>query len=99
MKIPVTIEGKKYKLSYFEWLAYISQKKIDRIEKKLSKAKIELSSTLKGIAITAAIESGLLPKVDGGWDDSNFKVFWDKFEKALKEQGYLISDVSKDGDN
>ena len=37
MKIPVMIDGKKYKLSYFQWLAYENQKKIDRIEKKLDR--------------------------------------------------------------
>lgn len=39
--------------------------------------------TNKGIAVIAAIESGLLPKVDGGWDDTAFQKFWSLYEKML----------------
>lgn len=35
--------------------------------------------TEKGIATVAAIESGLLPKVDGGWDNTAFLRFWELF--------------------
>lgn len=52
--------------------------------------------TPKGIAIMAAIESELLPEIEGGWDDSKFNIFWEKFENSLKERGYSIFKVSKD---
>lgn len=35
MKFPVVIEGKKYKLSFWKWIAYKNQNQLDRIEKKL----------------------------------------------------------------
>lgn len=35
MKIPVTIEGKKYKLSFWKWIAYRNQKRLECIEKKI----------------------------------------------------------------
>lgn len=46
--------------------------------------------TPKGIAVVAAIESGLLCEVEGGWDDTVFKSFWEKFEKLLTENNLLI---------
>mgnify|MGYP005772437537 CR=1 FL=1 len=46
--------------------------------------------TPKGIATICAIDSGLLPKVDGGWDDTAFNKFWEQFEKVMIEQGYSI---------
>lgn len=41
--------------------------------------------TNKGVAVIAAIESGLLPTVDGGWDDTAFQKFWSLYEKKLAE--------------
>lgn len=55
--------------------------------------------TPKGLAITAAIESGLLLEVKGGWEDSKFNAFWSKFEKLLRNNNYLIFKVSKDRNN
>lgn len=55
--------------------------------------------TPKALAITAAIESGLLPEVEGGWDDNKFNVFLLKFEKLLRNNNYLIFKVSKDRNN
>lgn len=52
--------------------------------------------TPKGLATIAAIESGLLPQVDGGWDNAKFKIFWEKLEKLLEEQGYSIFKICKD---
>lgn len=46
---------------------------------------ISVQLTQKGIAIVAAIESGLLPKTDNGWDDTAFEKFWEKYEKMLAE--------------
>ena len=51
--------------------------------------------TPKGIAIMCAIDSGLLPEVVGGWDDSLFNIFWEKFEQAMDKQGYLIIQIRK----
>lgn len=52
--------------------------------------------TPKGVATIAAIESGLLPAVNGGWDDTQFKSFWDKFENLLEQYGYSFFKVSED---
>ena len=52
--------------------------------------------TLKGIATIAAIESGLLKKVEGGWDNEKFNIFWEKVEQEMTEN-YLqiLSDKEK----
>ena len=52
--------------------------------------------TPKGLAMIAAVESGLLPKVKGGWDDADFKIFWNEFEKLLNAKSYSILKISKD---
>ena len=57
--------------------------------------KSEFQLTPKGLALTSAIESGLLPEVEGGWDDSKFNVFWEKYETGLKNCGYVV--LKKDG--
>ncbi len=44
----------------------------------------KLLLTNKSIALMAAIESDLLPKVEGGWDDTKFQIFWEKYETYLK---------------
>ena len=44
------------------------------------------SITLRGRAIIAAIESGLIPKVDGGWDIKGFLRFWEVFEPDLRKE-------------
>lgn len=36
MRFEVIIEGKKYKLSFWKWLAYTNQRRLIRIEKKLN---------------------------------------------------------------
>lgn len=46
--------------------------------------------TPKGIAAICAVENNLLPKVEGGWDDTNFEKFWEAFEQSLTEEGYVI---------
>ena len=50
--------------------------------------------TIKGIATIAAIESGLLPEVDGGWDDTAFQIFWERLEYLIAEN-YSIKPLSK----
>lgn len=39
MRLPIYIEGKKYKLSYYKYIAYHSLKRIERLEKKIRKRK------------------------------------------------------------
>lgn len=58
--------------------------------KKPKKSNKAVYLTNKGVAIVAAIESGLLPKVEGGWDDTAFQKFWSLYEKMLAEhcEGY-----------
>ena len=41
----------------------------------------------KGVAIWSAIKSGLMPEVEGGWDDSKFNAFWDMF---ISERNYIL---------
>lgn len=36
MKYPITINGKTYRLKFFEYLAYQNQVRIERLEKKLN---------------------------------------------------------------
>ena len=43
-------------------------------------------TTDKGLAMIAAIQSGLLPEVDGGWDDTKFHLFWKKYQDFLDER-------------
>jgi len=52
-----------------------------RDTKKMQNNKLRL--TEKGYAIIVAIESGLLPRVEGGWDDTVFNKFWDKYSADL----------------
>lgn len=40
---------------------------------------------LKGCALLAAIDAGLLPKIDGGWDDQAFEQFWRNFMDNLRK--------------
>lgn len=42
--------------------------------------------TDKGLAVIAAIESGLMPEVEGGWDDTKFNEFWEKYQSSLHER-------------
>lgn len=39
--------------------------------------------TLKGIAVVQAVEAGLCPEAEDGYDDSAFLKFWDTFEPEL----------------
>jgi len=43
MRLPIYIEGKKYKLSYFKYIAYHSLKRIERLEKKITRLENELN--------------------------------------------------------
>ena len=52
-------------------------------------AKSKLFLTPKGIAILAAIEADLLPKVKGGWDDTKFNKFWELYETEFNKN-YII---------
>ena len=44
--------------------------------------------SMKGLAVLAAVDAGILPKVNGGWDDTSFNKFWELFEKSLLEKGF-----------
>lgn len=56
--------------------------------------------TPKGIAVIDAIDAGLLPETEDGWDDSAFEVFWEKFSTHLEEHGYSFSHSgNKPGDS
>ncbi len=44
-----------------------------------------LEITHKGIAVVSAIQSGLCPKIEGGWDTDAFEKFWEKYKSDLKE--------------
>lgn len=50
--------------------------------------------SLKGLALVAAIETGLLPEIekDGelGYDDELFGRFWDMYNKLAEEQNNLF---------
>ena len=50
--------------------------------------------SLKGLALIAAIETGLLPEIerDGelGYDDELFGRFWDMYNKLAEEQNNLF---------
>lgn len=46
--------------------------------------------TPKGAAVYCAIKNSLLPKVEGGWDDTNFNKFWDDFMERLEKSRYAI---------
>lgn len=61
-------------------------KKVNLIKSK----KVKVSLTAKGIAVVCAVDNNLLPKVEDGWDDTNFNKFWEDFEKSLTEAGYVI---------
>lgn len=51
---------------------------------------MKLNLTLKGFALLAARESGLIPKVKGGWDDTKFNKFWELFGKELESHFIVI---------
>lgn len=53
----------------------------------------EYRVTQKGLAVSAAIESGMCKKVDGGYDTSEFERFWSLYE--LKQARKDADDRSK----
>lgn len=46
----------------------------------------KISITLKGRALVDAIDSGLIPETDDGWDDTGFLRFWELFEPDLRKE-------------
>ncbi len=50
----------------------------------MSKKSIDLLSH-KGVAVISAIQSGLCPEVEGGWDTDDFEKFWTKYQADLEE--------------
>lgn len=60
------------------------------MEEEKNKTQVEKNApkghlTRKGVALIAAIESGLLTEVDGGWDDKKFQKFWEMYNETLRE--------------
>ena len=55
-----------------------------------------LSISDKGIAVRAAIECGLIPKAEKGFDTSQFEKFWSLYHEDLaKHRSYQINDLAK----
>lgn len=46
----------------------------------------KISITLKGRALVDAVDSGLIPETDDGWDDTGFLRFWELFEPELRKE-------------
>ena len=69
-----------------------NKKAADRI---VSGGKSRMVVSPKGLALIAAVETGLLPEVDGGWDDRAFERFWTRFTQELQKQGadYLKNQI------
>ncbi len=52
----------------------------------MSKKKKEVTLlTHKGLAVISAIQSGLCPETDKGWDTDGFEKFWAKYQEDLEE--------------
>ena len=47
------------------------------------KNRMKYCITRKALALGAAIDSGLLPKIEDGWDDTKFNKFWEMYEEYL----------------
>lgn len=45
----------------------------------------KMQLTDKGLAVVLAIENGLCPRTDDGWDITRFEKFWDEYQKQLTE--------------
>ena len=43
--------------------------------------------TPKGLAVISAVQNGLAPAVEGGYDTDNFERFWKQLEEDLLKQG------------
>ena len=48
----------------------------------------------KACALLAAVEAGLCPRVEGGWDTDAFERFWEIYQDKLSKQGRKESDDS-----
>ena len=46
--------------------------------------------TPKGIAVLAAIEAELLPRVEGGWDNTKFDKFWELYEAEFNKNFIIV---------
>ncbi len=51
---------------------------------------MQMKLSLRGLALIAAIETGLLPEIErdgeAGYDDELFNRFWDAYSKSVEEQ-------------
>lgn len=57
---------------------------------------VPVALTNKGIAMVAAVESGLLQRVKGGWDDTKFNKFWERYEKMLAQRDLSINHLIRE---
>lgn len=51
---------------------------------------LHISLTPKAIALLSALNAGMIPEVEEGYDDAQFQAFWNNFEARLTEQGLKI---------
>lgn len=49
-----------------------------------------------GLALLAAVETELVPKVEGGWDTEQFEKFWQLFGKKLSNSPYASKAFSEE---
>lgn len=55
--------------------------------------------TPKGIAVLSAVDAGMLPRAENGWDTSQFDAFWEDFTDRLEEQGFSFLHKGDDPGN
>ena len=51
---------------------------------------LHISLTPKAIALLSALNAGMIPEVEEGYDDAQFQAFWNDFEARLTKQGLKI---------
>lgn len=54
------------------------------------KANEPINMTPKGCAVVAAVDAGMIPEVEGGYNLKQFEAFWKEFNRLLKHGEYLI---------
>lgn len=86
--VAIIITGKEVKIVRTEYGVPIPSKKlISEVLRPYAESEgSRFLTTNKGLAMIAAIQSGLLPEVDGGWDDTKFHLFWEKYQGFLDER-------------
>lgn len=49
------------------------------------KEKKIVSLTPRGLAVVLAIQEGVIPRCEGGYDTAAFERFWDRYESEVKD--------------